>query len=190
MAEEYLTKIARLTNTPGLITRSETKKVITKTFFNDTSVQISAFVVSTALVQPEVTLHGIRLMQLGPDQDIVDAGVIDFSDTYGLLNAMKFMIRTAKEIEDNEFTNVEYCYWTPQKMRLGFWQTDGGRQKVTFDLGPICPGAMFLSIEDLREVFYAIKSCRDCLIENGAKPDTPQAKGLSVVGIENASSQK
>jgi hypothetical protein len=190
MADDCLTKIATLRNTPGLITRSETKKAVTKTFFDQSSLQISAFVVTTELVQPTITLHGIRFMQTGIDQRVVDAAVIDFSDSYGLLHAMRFMIRTARDLDENEHSNVEYTYWTPQRMKLAFWQTDSGKQNVLFDLGPICPGEMFLSIEDLREVFYAIKSCRDCLIENGAKSDTTQAvqsKSLKVLSLEETS---
>lgn len=97
--------------------------------------------------------------------------LIDFDELKELLLAIKHLFelapRTLEELSDYS----EFEYVTRDALKVGFYQEPNGRQQAFFDVSP-GGSMMFLSFDQLREVFALIKQGREYLIEKGASRDS------------------
>jgi hypothetical protein len=92
---------------------------------------------------------------------------LDFDELVELLHAIKFIFSTAREIIGQKRDYTEFEYSTKESMRVGFYQSKPSDQRAFVDVAP-GGSMMFVSFEQLRQVFNGIKAAREHLITCGA----------------------
>ena len=134
-----------------------------------TTLTITTLILATAQSRTAERTFGLKLEH--ENQDGYDESCfLDFDELIELLHAIKYIFNTAKEILSEKRDYTEFEYSTKESMRVGFFQTKPGDQQAFFDVAP-GGSMMFISFDQLREIFNTIKSAREHLVNCGAGSD-------------------
>lgn len=114
----------------------------------------------------EPNSYGVKVEHENPDK-WDETALIDFDEMEEMLRAIKYLYEIAKEIEGKTGDYTEFLYSTKDRVRVGFYQTVDGTQRAFFDVQPR-GGMLFISFEQLREVFDGLREAYKHLKNSGA----------------------
>ncbi len=97
----------------------------------------------------------------------IESCLIDFDEVKELLLAIKHLLGMAKQMAAEQIDYTEFEYVTRDSLKVGFYQNTDGQQQAFFDVSP-GGSFMFLTFDQLRNVFELIRKGREYLIEKGA----------------------
>lgn len=136
-----------------------------------TTLDVTTLVLSVAQSHNADRSFGLKLAHKNRD-GYDESCFLDFDELLELLQAIKYIFNVAKDIreEDRDYTELEYS--TKESMKVGFFQSPPDRRQQAFL--DVRPGGsmMFLSFEQLKEIFGVIKEAREHLISVGAGQPT------------------
>ncbi len=114
------------------------------------------------------TSYGVKLERHDSDDDLDSSVFLDFDELDELLDALRFIRSTAKELLGQERDHTEVTYATKDQAKVGFYQTSE-EQQAFFALS-MTGTSIFLPVERLSEIVALITKARDHLISCGAQP--------------------
>lgn len=112
------------------------------------------------------TSYGVRIERLDGDGDSDGSVFLDFDELDELLDAIKFIQSTAKELSLQERDHTEVTYSSKDEARVGFYQTTE-EQQAFFGL-PRSRGTTFLPVSKLTEIRSLVEKSKGHLISCGA----------------------
>lgn len=136
-----------------------------------TTLEITTLVLSIAQSHNAERSFGLKLEHKNRD-GIDESCFLDFDELLELLQAIKYIFNIAKEIREEDRDYTEFEYSTKESMKVGFFQSPPDRrQQAFFDVRP-GGSMMFISFDQLKEIFGVIKDAREHLVGLGAGQTT------------------
>jgi hypothetical protein len=110
--------------------------------------------------------YGVRIERQDGDGDSDGSVFLDFDELDELLDAIKFIHSTAKELSSQQRDHTEVSYSSKDEAKVGFYQTSE-EQQAFFGL-PHSRGTTFLSVSKLIEIESLIAKSKQHLVSCGA----------------------
>lgn len=110
--------------------------------------------------------YGVRIEHQDSDGDSDGSVFLDFDELDELLDAIKFIESTAKELSLQQRDHTEVSYSSKDEAKVGFYQTDE-EQQAFFGL-PHSRGTTFLPLSRLTEIESLIAKSKEHLVLCGA----------------------
>ncbi len=159
------TELGKLLNERGRLLKKEFHE-FAKLRAYSTTLTVNTLIFSFPRSDTNRRIFGVKLDQESEDS-YDESAFLDFDEMEEMLRAIKFLYEVAMENEGKHGEYSEYIYSTKDEVQVGFFQTQDGEQRAFFDVEP-GGGMLFLSFEQLREVFDGLKRAYQYLLDSGA----------------------
>ncbi len=159
------TELGKSLNERGRLIKKEFRE-FAKLRSYSTTLTINTLIFSSPRSDTDRQSFGVKLDQEAEDS-YDESAFLDFDEMEELLRAIKFLYENAIEKEGQRGEYTEYIYSTRDDVQVGFLQEQDGKQTAFFDVEP-GGSMMFLSFEQLREVFDGLKLAYQYLLDRGA----------------------
>jgi hypothetical protein len=133
-----------------------------------TTLTVTTLILSVAQSDTADRSFGVKLEHVSDHLD--ESCLLDFDEILELLGAIKYIFNAAKELKGQVRDYTEFVYSTKESMRVGFYQTAVGKQQAFIDVEP-GGKVMFVTFDQMRDLFNVLKDAREHLSQCGAGDD-------------------
>lgn len=125
--------------------------------------------------------YGVKMLHENPEA-YDESCFLDFDELKELLLAIKHIFQTAQDVFGTDMEYTEFEYSTKDSMKVGFYQSSPTVQQAFFDVSP-GGSMMFITLDDMREIFAGLKSAREYLVSRGAGSDSVSTNKIETGGM-------